>query len=334
MMIRFGLLILTFVGTLTFSVNCRAQSESHLYWSDRDGVKRANVDGTGSVTLLTARALDMDIDPVGALLYMVIGAGIQRHNLDGSLIDVIVENPTGPMALDYVHRKLYWYNGRDDIIRRANLDGTDIESVLALRSIPGWEGRGRSMDAFEVDVRNDRLYWLQASDLYRSGLSGEDVVRLEDGDPLASTRFTDYITSAEFGGSCSAYSPSIETYDSGAVTCLFSNHPYLPNGNLHLNQSLLTTIPEDPFQPTRIILDAEGNLYWFDQIRENIGRWTENGIEEYLIQAEGPVLAMTTDSFIIPEPSTAILTLAAATLALLAALRRCRRTRPRSGAVS
>ncbi len=57
---------------------------------------------------------------------------ILRSNLDGSCVEVLVDDAscaTG-LALDIAAQKMYWAEASHNRIRRANMDGTEIETKL------------------------------------------------------------------------------------------------------------------------------------------------------------------------------------------------------------
>ena len=104
-------------------------------------VRRVNPNGTGLLTLVAGggrRPYDLAVDPVTAKLYWTEGAngdvGIHRMNLDGTLQEPIltevggalIDDPQG-LAIDVVGRRLYWTDAGRDEIRRADLDGSNVE---------------------------------------------------------------------------------------------------------------------------------------------------------------------------------------------------------------
>ena len=121
-----------------------------VYWGGKqpDGIFRANLDGTGDEVLIqrqesTNIPYDIAIDPRGGTMYFTdrFANDIFRANLDGTNVQVLVDGPTGGaaasagpqprgLAIDFENNKLYWADEFDRVIRRSNLDGTDIEDVL------------------------------------------------------------------------------------------------------------------------------------------------------------------------------------------------------------
>ena len=86
---------------------------------------------------------DIAIDPRGGTMYFTdrYANDLFRANLDGTGVEVLVDGPPGGaaasrgpqprgLAIDFENNKLYWADEFDQVIRRSNLDGTDIEDVL------------------------------------------------------------------------------------------------------------------------------------------------------------------------------------------------------------
>jgi len=119
-----------------------------LYWSDRNGIHRANLDGSGGENLLPDRATALALDPNGGKLYWVVGVTIRRADLDGTNTETLVsEGPLRPqrgLALDLAAGKMYWgaraflpgSPPQEGTIRRANLDGSSAEDVVTGLVIP------------------------------------------------------------------------------------------------------------------------------------------------------------------------------------------------------
>ena len=109
-----------------------------LYWteqtSDRTGeIWCADLDGTSlrQVKHLLSIFEDIAVDAVGGKLYLASAWGkIQRINVDGSGFEDVItglEKPTD-VVVDAENGKLYWIEGYK--IRRADLNGNNIEDVV------------------------------------------------------------------------------------------------------------------------------------------------------------------------------------------------------------
>jgi low-density lipoprotein receptor class B len=94
---------------------------------------------------------------------------IERADLDGGHVTTII--PVGgtftpkQLQIDKQHRKLYWSDREGMRVMRANLDGSDVETLVET-------GRGEAdrLDArnwcvgIALDVHNGKLYWTQKGD--------------------------------------------------------------------------------------------------------------------------------------------------------------------------
>ena len=157
-------------------------SDGKLYGYTGSGtvtVKQANLDGSNIETLTTIDdAFRLRVDPEAKKIYWAdIRKGIIfRSNLDGSDREqFLVSSPDQPkgIAIDEVNGKIYWVEDgiNTDEIRRANLDGSDIEVLYQIfaRYFPSSD--------IALDVAGDALYfWGGNSGTFeRSRLDGSDV---------------------------------------------------------------------------------------------------------------------------------------------------------------
>ena len=91
---------------------------------------------------------------------------------------VISEGLTYPyrITLDPVGGKMYWTTTYDGLVRRANLDGTELETIADLG--------GSSTTGIAVDGVSGKVYWAQAASVWSSDLDGSNAaVLLEVGAP-------------------------------------------------------------------------------------------------------------------------------------------------------
>jgi len=130
-------------------------------------IRRANLDGSQIETAATIsgiqRLLGFAIDFNAGKMYLtgsIFGRlGIQRTNLDGSAAEHIIEPTRHAFSIEVDRQggKLYWFAGSSylsDLLFRANLDGSNRETVLTLGTAQG------GFDA-EVDFSNGKIYWIQ-----------------------------------------------------------------------------------------------------------------------------------------------------------------------------
>lgn len=169
-----------------------------MYWTDmglggaadknavlNDGrIMRADLDGkniealvpTGVTTTPKQLALDVSGGKVywcdrGDLGDQSVNPKVMRSNLDGSSVQTIISSdvlsPVG-IALDTPNGKLYFTDRYRNNIRRANLDGTDVEVVVRDTLYP--------VDlALDLDKRV--MYWTarQIGAVVRADLDGNDI---------------------------------------------------------------------------------------------------------------------------------------------------------------
>jgi sugar lactone lactonase YvrE len=98
---------------------------------------------------------------------------IYRNHYSGTTPNIIVTTSgqfNRGLAIDYAAKKIYWANAQDGYIKRANLDGTDIQTVLTGLTQP-WD--------IEVDPVYQKIYWTEdqpGGNIKRANLiDGSDV---------------------------------------------------------------------------------------------------------------------------------------------------------------
>ena len=112
-----------------------------LYWTyetpEGGKIQRADLlDGGNVETLITdvGSPVEIEVDASDGKIYFVSRTdGIFRADLDGTGQELLVPLPrcTG-LALDVPDGKMYWTNAGDDLVQRANLDGTEVEDLVAM----------------------------------------------------------------------------------------------------------------------------------------------------------------------------------------------------------
>jgi hypothetical protein len=167
-----------------------------VYWCDRGDVgdksvnpkiMRVNFDGSDLETLI-----DKDlISPVGIALdvpnekiyftdrYANI---IKRANLDGSDVEVVVQNTTYPvdLALDLTNRWMFWTGRQDGTVFRTNMDendqdGAGIDSIVTGLTAPIGMG---------IDRVNNKIYYTEvfvkehSGAIWRADTDGQNAVKL------------------------------------------------------------------------------------------------------------------------------------------------------------
>lgn len=165
-----------------------------LYFVDQGsppGVFRSNLDGTSVEPLVTAgidHPYGIALDAEASVMYFVDNGvdAVFRANLDGSaLTNLGVNGLVAPIqiALDKDGGKIYWTDiGPPPLVRRANLDGTNAETVL---STSNYAPLSLPL-GIEFDASGRHLYFVDELALRRCDLDGSGVVTLlEDrGNPV------------------------------------------------------------------------------------------------------------------------------------------------------
>ncbi len=177
-----------------------------MYWTDinTDRIRRANLDGSGIELVINTRtiggqslpgpataprdvALDLTSDPpkiywIDAGSMNVSNGRIGRANLDGSSPEALVTsglvNPQS-IALDVTGGKMYWTDSgtggqnalEDDKIQRANLDGSNVETLLT------FQNQLRVPRGIALDVAGGKMYWtdINTDRIRRANLDGSGI---------------------------------------------------------------------------------------------------------------------------------------------------------------
>ena len=183
-----------------------AQGRGKIYWTETawnwrsniGKIRRANLNGTAAEDLVTGLfgPVDIALDLQNRKMYWTDRTldKIQRSNLDGTNVEVIVKKDTltispNCIALDVNSNKIYWGNWRREIIQRANLDGSDVEHLtIEERILPQNLIIDQLISAqnIKLDLKADKLYWTNVfgGKIARANLDGsnaEDLVTKNKG---------------------------------------------------------------------------------------------------------------------------------------------------------
>ena len=203
-------------------------TDGKIYWTEKSGnrkgkIRRANLDGRNVelVKDLTSVPLDIALDTVNRKIYLTNAWGkVQRLNFNGSNFQPnLIKGLSMPksLALDVSGGKIYWIEqigNRAGKIRRANLDGTNVQLVKSITSAP----RGITVDnvngkiyltnaygkvqrlnlngsnfqpnlitglespeGIAVDTVNRKLYWVENGSIRRANLNGKNIENIVTG---------------------------------------------------------------------------------------------------------------------------------------------------------
>ena len=195
-----------YVGGLTLDV-----AGGQIYWtsiesegfSEEGIIYRANLDGSNVETLITRSSeglLDLALDVAGGQIYWTAFTAIDpegvpeegiiyRANLDGSNVETLIDEQNLPffLALDVAGGQIYWTAftaidpegvPEESIIYRANLDGSNVETLITSSEPVG---------SLTLDVAGDQIYWTaidpegEEGSIYRANLDGSNVETLITG---------------------------------------------------------------------------------------------------------------------------------------------------------
>lgn len=270
-------------------------SVGRVYWTGQ-GIFRANLDGTSieDLGITTSLPHGIAIDQENRKAYWVDN-GIHRANLDGSDAEELVTPtqvepelifPRG-IALDVEGGKMYWTElgaagpGRGRGIRRANLDGSEVETLIAdlpqafnialdldegkmywVEDVRGGGIRRANLDgtgiellntnlerrrAISLDLEAERIYWSTVGAIGRSALDGSGSEIVVDGlfQPLAVALLPD----AQVGSAITTFLSSVVLGE------LFSKQFEVASGTPPVTWSIV-----DGELPVGLDLSADGVL--------------------------------------------------------------------------
>ena len=157
---------------------------TRMYWLEweRETLERANVDGSNHYILITGgleTPRNVCLDVQAGKIYFCTNVRIERANLDGSERELLISlsDSVQHMALDLVGRKMYWIAVGPASIKRADLDGANIETVIS-----GYPDLA-SCNSLAVDGTDKKMYWtdLAYHTIKRANLDGSEIETLIDG---------------------------------------------------------------------------------------------------------------------------------------------------------
>ena len=155
-----------------------------MYWTGPSKIDQARLDGSDVENFVATEVFPrgLALDAAGEKLYWTTIAGgvptIQRANLDASGVEVLVSTATTDLnapwdiELDVAAGKMYWVDSGRFRLRRANLDGSDVELLVTAISQP---------KGIALDLARGKVYWTSTSKIQRANLDGSEVEDLVTG---------------------------------------------------------------------------------------------------------------------------------------------------------
>lgn len=173
-----------------------------IIWTDSTNaqVLRSNLDGTNVTSLYNglSKAGKIFLDSANNLVYVTGLGEILAIPTDGSPPALMLNDSggTGDLGSIFVRSgKIYWSNTSTGAIKRANTDGTDIETILST-------GNAADVQGITYDASLSKI-------LYLSGSSGTSSIRSIDEAGAADAPYN-LITGTDLEGEVTAY-PSFAT---------------------------------------------------------------------------------------------------------------------------
>ena len=191
-----------------------------IYYTNSNGkIQRVNFDGSGFKGNLI-KGLDapdhIALDVMGGKIYWTeAGERICRANLNGAKIETLATDLGTLGGITVAGGKLYWTeeaSKNSGKVQRSNLDGTNVQTLASLRSIPL---------GIAADPSGRKLYWTNAAGrIQRANLNGKSIKTLvrKLGTP------TDIVLGIETVATMSAAAP-ISPIIVPDETSLLSNYP-------------------------------------------------------------------------------------------------------------
>jgi DNA-binding beta-propeller fold protein YncE len=172
------LLLLTFLAAFILFHVAYANADD-AYWTTGRGIQRGALESGVPETIIPVSLgvpNGIAIDPGNGKMYWgdTGTRKLQRSNLDGSNIEDLIEVRSSDVAIDPVGGKIYWTDSFADAIQRANLDGSGVEILVS-----GLE----SPEGIALDPAGGKIYWTDNFDdtIQRANLDGSGVETLVTG---------------------------------------------------------------------------------------------------------------------------------------------------------
>jgi DNA-binding beta-propeller fold protein YncE len=172
---------LSIVAVIFFGPADTHAGVAKLYWTDEwaGKIQRANPDGTDLQDLVSrvfTEAIALDL--VGGKMYWPDDGGIKEATLEGTGTTLVISGVSSQgIAVDGAGGKIYWADQGVMMIRRADLDGDNMENLVDLSGI------GPPL-AVALDAFDGKIYWTIDGGLVsiqRANLDGTDVEDLVPG---------------------------------------------------------------------------------------------------------------------------------------------------------
>jgi hypothetical protein len=212
--------------------------------------------GTGDYTTNWAIATD------GCKIYWTTERRILRCSMDGSHTEVVYNGGNSAvvqaLAIDSAAGKMYWSTGVTGQIKRANLNGTNIETLVTV---------GKRIFAIALDPAGGKMYWTAPGEwilgpgpgIQRANLDGSNV------ETIATMSINDVPSDQRVGIALDLAAQKVYWTD-----CLDENCELTVIRRANLDGSNAEDFLTDLPRATNLIVDSDtGKVYWNERVPLN-----------------------------------------------------------------
>lgn len=157
-----------------------------LYWGDENfKIQRANLDGSNAQILpinLSYPPRGLALDLIHNKLYWPLPdyGAMMWSNLDGTNWNYLFYNNGSPqnIAVDPQGGNIYWPDGKfwssssPVTIKKANLNGTNIQTIITFPYSSTYDPR---ISGFDIDTMRNRIYWSTKTKIQSANLDGSNI---------------------------------------------------------------------------------------------------------------------------------------------------------------
>jgi len=150
--------------SVQITVTQPGQVGGKIYWSEGNSsgkIITAELNGANPQEIITGQSFPrgLDIDKNNQKLYWInLFSRINRSNLDGTNIEAVVnKSGLGGIAVDSAGGKIYYTSVNEDVIYRANLDGSNQQQLLSYFDLGG-----KFANPQNIVLHNGKMYWFSS----------------------------------------------------------------------------------------------------------------------------------------------------------------------------
>ena len=161
------------------------QNNQEIYWTDRETKTLNSMSISGEnkkiihETIGSPQGISVDLEK--KIIYFAATGSIRRYDMLNETVEILVGSSSGfsypkGIKLDLFSNKMYWTDSALNMIRRANLDGTEIEDIIT-------EGL-ETPSGIAIDKNTNKIYWTDRGidKIQRANLDGSNIETIIDYD--------------------------------------------------------------------------------------------------------------------------------------------------------